>query len=325
MNVIAFRLPNASESYIYECAGVDYNFEFRPGHHGYVVKPFHPSSLLFFYEFIKPLPAIPSGCIKDNDTSSEFRILDKSEYGNYIDNIKASLNGNLDKKIVASRRHRVCHVTNPQKLFETLCARYPDAFVFFISVEEFGTWIGASPELLLQREGVKLMTMSLAGTRKAGDTSEWSDKNLKEQRIVTDFIRTTFGNIGLKCREGELCTKRAGAIEHLMTTIQAESLPATDIRELLSLLSPTPALSGFPKEYAIDMITRHEGDRKLYGGFAGPIFADGNFILNVLLRCAHLSPYNSTLFAGGGITALSDPEEEWEETENKFATLKNFF
>jgi isochorismate synthase len=55
----------------------------------------------------------------------------------------------------------------------------------------FGTWIGATPEVLLSIENEEVKTISLAGTKKSNDESAWNAKEKEEQAIVTQFIEQT--------------------------------------------------------------------------------------------------------------------------------------
>lgn len=321
MNIVAFRIPGETCLNIFQAAESE-NLNFKDNKFRFIVSPFNHAEGSYQFALINTLDEVPAYCVKDNDIALSFPIMDKAEYFNYIEDIKTSLGGSLSKKVVASRRVTVSHGSDINKLLNNLCAQYPDAFIFFISTREFGTWIGASPELLLEKKAERFLSMSLAGTRQASCEGPWNLKNIEEQKIVTDYILNSFKTFNLKAAASEPRTLKAGNISHIMTSIMAEFKPGLDILSLLQHLSPTPALSGFPKEEAMEIINDHEGSRGLYGGFMGPVYSNGDFRLNVILRCAFLQPRQATLFAGGGITCLSDPEAEWIETEKKVDTLR---
>lgn len=331
MNIIAFRLPGreAIVSHVKKasapfCEGAPWTF---------VTAPFSDGAPLF-YRPVKYLNAIPEETIRENYKDFGFLSFSYNEYSNYIVYIKEIIGGDAGRKIVASRRESAEMEVTPDALFKTLCREYPDALVFYISTEDFGSWIGASPEVLLERKGNMLRAMSLAGTRPADSVGAWNRKNELEQKIVTDFISSVFEANNIKHKVLPRRTLKTGRIEHLLSIVEGE-MPGnnnlsgckvfTEIERLLSRLSPTPALSGYPRKEAMEVIERFEGNRVLYGGYCGPIEADGDFRMNVILRCAYLLPGGkAVLFAGGGITAMSQPEEEWEETERKFNNLRRF-
>lgn len=233
--------------------------------------------------------------------------------------------GSLHKCVVS--RAIVCNGTiDIRKTFHSLCSACPEAFVFSFHTPKTGTWIGASPETLLFKEGKELRTMSLAGTRPTGTAEKWDDKNIGEQKIVTEYICDALRQLGLKPEIQPTTTCIAGTIEHIKTEIMA-TLPSDNCATALEYalrLSPTPALSGFPKDEAIATIReleRHE--RGYYGGFCGPIDSNGDFRFFVNLRSARIQGSKYSLFVGGGIVKNSEPASEWEETQRKSVTMRD--
>lgn len=324
MDIIAFKEPGKSSRIVSverkEQIGSPDNEE------GFLITPFNNLEH-YYYSIKEEVKELPSEQIIENKKKLSLRLFSKLQYSDYINNIKEIIGDRSDWKIVASRRLKINSFNIPERVYSSLCENYPDAFVFLISTKDLGTWIGASPELLLRKEGNKFLSMALAGTRKRNTEREWDLKNLQEQKIVEDYIKKIFRNNGLYVRTAEKGTKAAGNIEHIMSLIEGEpnNERSVSITELLSSLSPTPALSGFPKDIAIETINKFEGDRFLYGGYAGNVKPNGDFSLYVILRCGVFCGENEViLFSGGGITSLSDPELEWDETEKKFETLKRF-
>ena len=322
MNLIAYRAPREERVVIYKL-GQSQRIDFNDDRLRFVVSPFDHTKNGFQYPVLDGITEIPSNILELNNKEFFFQESTKEKYGDYIATIKDYLKEDKFKKVVASRRYRHSAKVNVNNLFDILCDKYPDAFVFFVSTEEFGSWIGASPELLLEKKREKITSMSLAGTRSEGHTDEWDDKNILEQKIVTDYIISLFKTHGLMPHITSQGTRKAGNVEHLYSTIECEFQSGIDMNDLLHQLSPTPALSGYPKNEAIDIINRFETPRILYGGYLGPIYADGDFKFNVILRCAYLQPDTVTLFAGGGITNMSDPDLEWTETEKKLDTIRS--
>ncbi|MDE5806801.1 MAG: chorismate-binding protein, partial [Muribaculaceae bacterium] len=204
----------------------------------------------------------------------------------------------------------------------SLGTSFPDAMVFCFFTPQSGLWIGASPELLLQKSDDSLFTMALAGTRLADTQKAWDEKNIEEQKMVANYIASLLEKNNLIFdRDEEPSTKKSGSIEHLCTSFHIHAPAKVDSQWLTSFLhdfSPTPALCGFPKEKAYDMIGRIENfSRGYYGGFFGPFSPDGDFSLFVLLRALRVENDKWCMFAGGGITSASEPEKEWIETRNK--------
>lgn len=224
-------------------------------------------------------------------------------------------------KVVLARTIDIDKRIDVATTFHNLCILYPSAFVFYFSSDMFGTWIGASPEILLQREGMKVQTMSLAGTLPAGPQS-WDVKNILEQQMVTDFIREKFTKFGIKTFCGDLQTVSAGPVKHLRTMISGDIPINFDDEQFILNYSPTPALCGSERDFALKCISSEEKFlRECYGGWCGPVWETGySFYVNV--RSAKLREGDQPrLFSGGGITELSDPQKEWKETCRKATTI----
>lgn len=244
--------------------------------------------------------------------------------------------GDIRGKTVAARTIRVDTNIDLDSTFDNLCSAYPEAFVFLFSTTSSGTWIGASPELLLHKDGEFLSTMALAGTRPFSEQDkEWDEKNCDEQAMVTEFIIDSLMRHCGTVTAGKTYTKKAGPIEHICTPISAY-MPPSDLaeeyeesysnrlRNLLTDLSPTPALCGSDRSQSLEMIRICEKfSREMYGGFCGPNGIEGVTTFFVNLRSAKVSKDAVAVYVGGGITPLSSPAKEWHETELKSKTIIN--
>lgn len=211
-------------------------------------------------------------------------------------------------------------ITQCKQLFDILCETYPKAFVYLFSDKHLGTWIGASPEILIETHKGFVFTTALAGTRKNED-SDWGEKERHEQQIVTDYILKTCEKLGLKSIQTEgPYDFQAGPITHIKTDISAE-LNGINPWKLARAIHPSPAIGGYPKEQAIGLIhTVEPHQRGLYTGMIGFVSEESSK-LYVNLRCAQLFINQAFLYLGGGYTMQSIPELEWIETENKSKTL----
>jgi len=203
------------------------------------------------------------------------------------------------------------------KTFLNLCTDYPQAFVhLFVNKNE--AWIGATPEILGKYDRVSSIfeTMSLAGTLPVSEP--WSDKEIEEQRPVSEYIRLIlrmFSN-GEKLKESSIYDHISADIKHLCNDFSIK-IPKEKISELIENLHPTPAVCGVPKDLCMKIIKNTEKyNRDLYSGY---IHVDNSCFSNyyVNLRCAKIYNNGILLHAGGGITQHSNAEKEWEETELK--------
>lgn len=221
---------------------------------------------------------------------------------------------------------------SPLSLFQNLCDKYPSTFVSLVSIPKIGTWIGATPELLLSVDRNNIFTTaSLAGTQLfnpdiAIPDIPWTQKEIEEQAMVSRFIINCFKTIRL--REFEELGPRtiiAGNLAHLKTTFEVD-MSATNFPDLgsvmLKLLHPTSAVCGLPKDPAYKFIMSQENfDRQFFSGYLGPVNSKNNTSIFVNLRCMQLLNNFGIAYSGAGVTAYSNPEKEWEETEMKCATL----
>jgi len=211
-------------------------------------------------------------------------------------------------------------------LFLELCKRYPNAFISLIHIPGSFTWLGATPERLLTVKNLKAYTTSLAATKPfegdLPDISDWNQKEREEQQLVTDYILNVLKKNKMQSVESEgPCSMQAGNLVHLKTDIHFSLSHRTDILSLIDELHPTPAVCGLPREDALQIIDSLEPhDREYYAGYLGPVGKD-YFDLYVNLRCMRWIEGKPSLFVGGGITAASVPEQEWEETNFKANTL----
>lgn len=207
--------------------------------------------------------------------------------------------------------------------FIKLVKEYKTAFVNLYFHPNTGLWLGATPELLLKKNGNVFETFSLAGTKLISKNRNWNPKEIEEQQIVTNYILDLLiHNNCEKINTSKVKTIDAGQIQHLKTTIQFHS--DKDINSIAKLLHPTPAVCGMPQKKSFDFIITTEGkQRENYAGFIGINFKKEQ-ILFVNLRCMQILEGKFLIYVGAGVTKDSIPENEWTETENKSETLMQF-
>lgn len=262
----------------------------------------------------------------DKDITSD---ISHSKYLNKVNDIINLLNESSLDKLVYSRTKTIDGqgIDKTIDIFKGLELKYDDAFVSFVNISGEISWIGASPELLLSMDEDGMHTMALAGTQKCMDEDIldkiWDNKDLKEQRYVSDYISSKLEEQTCSFEKGKLRTVKAGNICHLQTlyNINAES---NYFWNIVNSLHPTPAICGMPAKEAADYIEIMEDhDRSYYSGFIGPlnIFCETRMYVN--LRSARLCNNSLQLYVGGGITAESIAHKEWDETEMKSTTILN--
>lgn len=341
-----YRLPGSSElvfgAQLSSEPRLFKGFERHRGEKGFVITPFNRSSWSFPF-FIKADLTFtghltdPEAIVNLQNTvfNTPGRIFTKQdcEHQEYLDELRTlitTLKQEELKKTVLSRTITIpCDSLRvAPTLFEQM-QKYDHAFIFFAAIPGKCAWMGASPETFLKYDRTGFSTMSLAGTQPvatAENPPRWSDKDMEEQQIVTDYISNTLKPFFTEHLEMEgPISLQAGNVYHLCTFFRSdEQLPADQIDELVELLHPTPAVCGIPKKRAMQLIAEIEKqDRGYYTGYLGPLQASGSFNLFVNLRTMEVFDDALKLYVGGGITPLSEPENEWQETCEKADTLLN--
>lgn len=229
-------------------------------------------------------------------------------------------------KLVLSRRKIFTDFTeiNLKESFNNLCRNYPNALKYLFFDGET-SWMGAFSEVLgkFNKSTHEFETMSIAGTIPVSE--EWTEKEIEEQKPVSSYIRNTLTKYVTlsEVQESETYDHISGNIKHLKTDFKIKINPE-DLDSIIKELHPTPAVCGIPKDFCREIIEKVEKfPRELYAGYI-KIETKDYIQYFVNLRCARLYKNSVHLFVGGGITAQSNPEKEWQETELKSeAVLKN--
>ena len=230
-------------------------------------------------------------------------------------------------------------------LLARLAARYPDCYTFSCA-----GLTGATPELLIRREGLEVSSLVLAGTTPRGASPAEDDalgaallasaKDVEEHSYAVADVRAA---LAPRCRELAIDPQpsllRLANVQHLATHVHGQLAQAAPARfrggpatapaaptalGLAAELHPTAAVCGTPAGQAMDLIRELEGmDRGRYAGPVGWVDARGNGEWGIALRCAELDGPRARLFAGCGIVADSDPATELAEAQVKFRPLQD--
>ena len=250
-----------------------------------------------------------------------------------VDRIKA---GRLQKVVLARDLYAsVPGLIDERLLLDRLAGRYPDCYTFAC-----GGLVGATPELLIRRQGLRISSLVLAGTAPRGDDPV-RDAALGTALLASakDTEEHSYAAAGVRGSLAPLCDQltvaphpvlvRLANVQHLATTISGRLAAGADgtspsVLALADALHPTAAVCGTPAEAAMELIRELEGmDRGRYAGPVGWVDSAGNGEWGIALRCAELDGTRARLFAGGGIVADSDPAAELAETQAKLRPMQS--
>jgi isochorismate synthase len=312
----------------------DFLFSFEGGLLKIDGDPSESASLLWLQEklrsyvpkkYFKQNRDVASGTAEDEKKTVFLKIL--------ASGIEEIERGNLEK-IVPSRTKQIelPETFDIVSAFEKLCKSYPQALISFVHIAGSGSWLGASPEILVSvRDNSIFKTVALAGTLPYHEginikSVAWTQKEIEEQALVERYVISCFKKVRLReYEEHGPRTVIAGNLMHLKSEFIVD-MKATNFPQMgsvmLKLLHPTSAVCGMPLNASIQFLEKHEGyDRAFYAGYLGPVNVNNDVNLFVNLRCMQIQGSHAILYAGAGVTIDSAAEEEWAETEMKFNTL----
>ncbi len=324
------------------------------GKSGFVFAPFMASQLhpimLMRPDAVKVID-IPEGAMSmAKELREEGSDIERSAYGDVFSLFVNKIKEGQFKKIVLARCVEVdSQISSFNQLlsaFLKACQLYPRLFVALVSMPACGTWLMATPEVLLERVSpfipdgrASWRTMAMAGTMKLqgdqlrfdvplGNVSSqqisWTTKNIQEQRYDANYIKDCLKKFTNDISEEGPYTSRAANLVHLRSDFYFTTENHDMVGDLLNEIHPTPAICGIPKEAARLFILDNESmSRQYYGGFVGPLNMHESTSLYVTLRCMQVCEDKCRLYAGGGLLKNSTEQKEWEETEVKLETMLN--
>lgn len=219
---------------------------------------------------------------------------------------------------------------SPVNLYRSLRSINPSPYMFYF---DFGDaqLVGASPEILVRREGDKVTLRPIAGTRKRGSTPEKdlemerelvSDpKERAEHLMLIDLGRNDVGRIAkigsVKVTE-TMVVERYSHVMHMVSNVEGEVDSSLTPMQLLRATFPAGTVTGAPKVRSMEVIDELEPEgRGVYAGAAGYLGFNGNLDLAIAIRTGVVKDKTLYVQAAAGIVADSIPENEWRETQNK--------
>lgn len=233
-------------------------------------------------------------------------------------------------QVVPSQRFSGELSADPFDIYRVMRTLNPSPYMFFLRLDDT-VIVGASPEVMVRKEGKRVELRPIAGTRPRGATTE-EDARLAEELLsdpkeraehvmLVDLGRNDLGRV---CTTGSVSVTELMVIEryshvmHIVSNVQGELERNLDAFDLVRATFPAGTLSGAPKVRAMQIIDELEPMRReIYGGAVGYFSFSGNMDLAITIRTLVIKDGMVHLQAGGGVVADSDPAAEWQETVNK--------
>ena len=278
---------------------------------------------------------------EEGATKKEARSIDLKqciEQSDFESSIKGALSdigsGRYHKIVLSQKRtYPKSKSISGVNFLNRLRERFTTCYTFSFSDGSDKSFIGASPEKLLQIKENKISTEAIAGSSSRGKKSTedarlgvdllQSDKNLREHNLVINSIIKRLAILGIEAESDSKPRLLALAnVQHLMTKIHGMLPDGTHIMEVVSELHPTPAVGGQPREQAVPRIRELENfERGLYAGLIGWFNPHNDGQMVVGIRSAEFNLDTVEVFAGAGIVKGSEIEKEKDEIQLKFSAI----
>ncbi|MEM1066139.1 MAG: anthranilate synthase component I [Pseudomonadota bacterium] len=238
-------------------------------------------------------------------------------------------------QVVPSQRWAQPFTLPPFALYRSLRRTNPSPFMFYFNFGGFQV-IGASPEILVRVFGGEVTIRPIAGTRPRGATADEDraleadlmadEKECAEHLMLLDLGRNDVGRvakIGTVRPTEEFIVERYSHVMHIVSNVVGELSDDHDALSALLAGLPAGTVSGAPKVRAMEIIDELEPEKRgVYGGGVGYFSAGGDMDMCIALRTAVLQDQTLYIQAGGGVVYDSDPQAEFEETENKAKAIR---
>ncbi len=275
-----------------------------------------------------PLPPLPAGP-KPQGLSWQANMAPE-EYEAAVERAKEYVRSGDVIQVVLSQRFSGDLTVDPFDIYRMLRTMNPSPYMFFLRLDDTIV-VGASPEVMVRKEGTKVELRPIAGTRPRGRTPD-EDLQLEEELLADPKERAEHvmlvdlgrNDLGRVCQTGsvrvsELMTvERYSHVMHIVSNVQGELAAGQDAYSLVRATFPAGTLSGAPKVRAMEIIDELEPCRReIYGGAVGYFSFSGNMDLAIVIRTLVVRDGKVHLQAGAGIVADSVPAAEYQETRNK--------
>jgi anthranilate synthase component I len=237
-------------------------------------------------------------------------------------------------QVVISQRMRRDFASPPLSLYRALRSVNPSPYMFYYDFGDFHV-VGASPEILVRKEGRAITLRPIAGTRPRGATRESDEalaaelladpKEVAEHVMLIDLGRNDVGRvarIGSVNVTERMVIERYSHVMHIVSNVEGELPPGMTSIDVLRAAFPAGTVSGAPKVRAMEIIDELEPSaRGVYAGAVGYVSFHDDMDTAIALRTAVVKDGKLFVQAGGGIVFDSTPDAEWTETQNKARAL----
>jgi anthranilate synthase component I len=261
----------------------------------------------------------------------------RAEYLDSVQKAKALIHDGEVFQVVVSQRFEHSVKADPLDVYRVLCSLNPSPYMYLLQLEvgpgKPFSIVGASPEALVKIQGDRVVTHPIAGSRPRGATPE---EDLDFERAVIDDVKERAEHIMLVdlarndllkvCEPGSvqvpefMRVERFSHVMHIVSTVEGRLMTGVSPIDVFRATFPAGTLSGAPKPRALEVIDELEpAQRGVYGGVVGYLGFEGDSDLAIAIRTATIIGDVAYVQAGGGIVADSDPETEFEESQNKAA------
>lgn len=254
----------------------------------------------------------------------------KKDFTDRIEKAKRYIRAGDIFQVVPSRRFEIDNPPDAFSVYRMLRATNPSPYLYYFQAPDYRI-AGASPEMLVRVEDGTVTNKPIAGTSPRG-RDEAEDKRLeqellhdeKERAEHTMLVDLGRNDVGRVCKFGTvevhdlMHVERASKVMHLVSEVQGKLRDDKTAADALLSVLPAGTLSGAPKIRAMQIIDELETTKRgVYGGAIGYLGFDGNIDTCIAIRTALFRNGKAYVQAGMGIVADSDPEKEYEESENK--------
>ena len=237
-------------------------------------------------------------------------------------------------QVVISQRMAMPFAASPLSLYRALRSLNPSPYMFYYDFGDFHV-VGASPEILVRKEGATITLRPIAGTRPRGATREADEalavelandpKEIAEHVMLLDLGRNDVGRVaqtGTVQVADRMVIERYSHVMHIVSNVEGTLKPGLTSIDVLRAAFPAGTVSGAPKVRAMEIIDELEPTKRgIYSGAAGYISFQDDMDTAIVLRTAVLKDGVLYAQAGGGIVHDSSPDGEWQETLNKLRAV----
>jgi anthranilate synthase component I len=277
----------------------------------------------------------PSGIGGDPTGGVHFTsTVSRESFGAAVERAREYIRAGDMVQVVLAHRLEAEVRADPFDVYRALRVINPSPYLFFLRLGEL-TLVGSSPEVLVRREGTRVLVRPIAGTRgRGGDEAEdralqdelcASEKERAEHLMLVDLGRNDLGRI---CAYGTVRTPEFMSVEryshvmHLVSRVQGDLRGPLGNAEVLEACFPAGTVSGAPKIRAMEIIDELEPVRRgVYAGAVGYFDFHGNMDTCIAIRTLLFRGGRVYLGVGAGIVADSEPEAEYLETMRKGSAL----